>query len=691
MTSERFKNTWRFIRAGIFTGIILAILLIIFMVGVLTYAKIQGPPPLAVPQTTLIYAGDSTIIGESHNGQERYWVPLNEMAPSLVNATISIEDKRFFEHKGLDFKRIVGALLADIKAMAKVQGASTITMQYARNLFLEHDKTWMRKIQESLYALRLEMSYTKQQILEGYLNTIYYGDGTYGVEAAARHYFGKPANELSLAESSMLAGVPKGPSYYSPFKNFEKAKNRQKIILQSMVENNYITQYDADTAYSSLLKFNDGSKYKVEAIAPYFQDIVNEILHSKLGIEQRVIELGGLRVYTTLDIQAQRIAEKQLADTIAANSDIQAAFVALDPKTGAVKALIGGRDYVESPFNRAVQAVRQPGSTFKPFLYYAALSQGFTPSTELRSERTTFLFDDGRSKYTPQNYNNYYADGPITMAQALALSDNVYAVKTYQMLNEMANDTQLVKTAKQFGITSPLKSVPSLALGTSPVRLLEMVNAYGMLANGGKNIKPVFITKVVNYRGDVIFEHKSNEEQALDSDLAFITTHMMTGMFDEKLNDYTSVTGRTIIPTISRPYAGKSGSTSTDSWMIGYSPQVVAGVWTGYDKDRTIDLIAERQYSKQIWAGFMEQVLESEPVIAFRPSENVVGVYVNPDNGLLATEDCPVSRLTYFLAGTEPTQYCTVHIKDEPGYIEENETTPEKEKGIIRKILDWFL
>jgi len=684
--SSRFRGTLKYIRAFIFISIICSVLFIAGITGLIVFAKIGGAPPLAVPQTTIFYADDGSKIGESHNGQKRYWVALDEIPSHVIEATIAIEDRKFFEHYGFDLKRIAAAVLADIKAMAKVQGASTITQQYARNLFLSHDKTWTRKLQEALYTIRLEVNYSKNEILEGYLNTIYYGHGAYGIEAAANYYFGKTVKELTLSEASMLAGIPKGPSYYSPLYNEERAKQRQKAVLVSMVQSGYITKKEADKAYKVPLSYSHKHEVSKKRIAPYFQDVVNHILKTKLGIDERVIEMGGLRVYTSLDPKLQEIAEKQIAQTIDKNSAIQAALVAMEPETGEVKALVGGRDYETSKFNRAVQAERQPGSTFKPFLYYAALKQGFTPSTEMRSELTTFTFDEGKATYTPHNYNNYYANDTITLAQAIALSDNVFSVKTHLFIGE----EELVKTAKQLGITSKLKAVPSLALGTSPVRIIEMVNAYSIIANNGKKVEPVFIKKVVNHQGETIYEHEISEEQILDPDVAYVTTQLMTGMFDSRLNDYTSVTGQTILNEITRPYAGKSGTTKTDSWMIGFTPQLVAGVWTGYDKDLTIDKFTEKQYAKKIWVGFMEQGLEGKPVKAFKPTKGVTGVYINPDNGKLATKHCPVKRLTYYVTGTEPTEDCTDHL-DHSGKDNQKEGKQDEKKGSwFKRLFDWF-
>lgn len=659
IADQRFRKTIKYLRAFFIISLLGFILMMILFFCVLGYAKILGPPPLAVPQSSLYYADDGSIIGESHTGQKRYWVPLDKISPSIIEATVSIEDQNYYDHHGFDYKRIAGAALADLRAMAKVQGASTISQQYARNLFLEHDKTWKRKISEAFYTIRLEMNYSKEEILEGYLNTIYYGYGAYGVEAASQFYFGKKAADLNLAEASILAGIPKGPGIYSPIVSIEKAKQRQKLILAAMVKNEFTDKQKAEAAANEKLIIVGEHQHTKKDVAPYFQDAVRNALKSVLNMDDRTIELGGLKVYTTLNVKQQAVAEEKVSELISEDSDIQVGFVAMDPKNGYVKAMVGGRNYEESPFNRAVQAVRQPGSTLKPLLYYAALEHGFTPATTMKSELTTFRFEDNRPEYIPHNFNNQYADGDITMAQALALSDNVYAVKTHLFLGEEA----LIKTAKRFGITTKMANVPSLALGTSGVRVIEMANAYSLLANGGKKVSPVLIERVEGHNGEVIYEREIEEETILRPELSSVMTQMMTGMFDKKLNGYASVTGTSIINKMTRPYAGKSGSTDSDSWMVGFTPQLVTAVWTGYDEGTPLELTVEKTYAKNIWINFMESALKGEPIKKFKAAKGTVGVYLNPENGKIATKGCPVKRLTYFAEGTEPTEYCTDHLE----------------------------
>ena len=567
------KSILLVMRWGVFCSTIAVLILFLFIFILYTGSKLAGPPPIEVPQTTVYFAADGTVIGESSTTGNRYWVDLDEISPYVIDATIAIEDRRFYDHHGFDWIRIAGAVLANLKAFGKVQGASTITQQYARNLFLSHEKTWLRKLKEAYYTIRLETNLRKEEILEGYLNTIYYGHGAYGIEAASRLYFQKSAKELSLEEAALLAGIPKGPRYFSPFFDYANAKKRQELILTVMTQEGFISETDAEEAKNAPLEFVGGMTSE-KTFAPYFLDAVRKELQ-KIGLDERLISLGGLYVYTTLDVEMQRIAEETVEEIMDPHSTIQTALIAMEPETGYVRAMIGGRDYDASYFNRATQAIRQPGSTVKPLLYYAALEKGFTPATTFRSEETTFLYDDGRGEYTPRNFNNKYANDDITLLQALALSDNVFAVKTHLLLGM---DT-FVKYLQKFGIESDMLAVPSLALGTSGLRPIELARAYSILANGGKSVEPVFIEKIVDRHGNVVFEHETKRKKILDPDLAFVTVHMMTGIFDERLNGYATVTGASISEQLTREYAGKSGSTNTDYWMAGFTPELLAVVW----------------------------------------------------------------------------------------------------------------
>lgn len=676
------------VKLALFLGFFVASLAALFAIGLYGYAKLAGPPPLHVPQTSIFYANDGSEIGQAkHGGQNRYWVSLDDISDPLVQATVAVEDKRFYKHSGFDLKRIASSALADLTTLSKVEGASTISMQYARNLYLTTDKTWGRKLHESLYTMRLEANYSKNTILEGYLNTIYYGKGAYGIEAAAQYYFGKKADELTLAEASMLAGIPKGPGTYSPTYHKDRAKERQRTVLQAMADTGNISQHQAEQAARQplhlVMKNPDAEK---KDIAPYFQETVQQILKTKLHLDPEMIRTGGLKVYTTLDPRLQKIAKKQVDKSIGNDTKIQTAMVAMNPQNGNVKALIGGRDYKKSSYNRAVKAKRQPGSSFKPFLYYAAIADGFTPSTQMRSEPSSFRYNDGKSVYTPQNFGHYYANDFITLMQALALSDNVYAVKTHMFIGM----DQLPTAARKAGITSPMGKIPSLALGTKPVSVLEMVRGYSTLANGGDRVKPRYISKVVDPDGEVIYEKEPSRHQALDPRAAFVDAHMMTGIFDENLNDYTTVTGRTINDYLHRQVAGKSGTTSTDSWMLGFTPKLTAGVWTGYDKGKTLDSVVDMQYSKKIWGHFMKQALKGQPKKPFHPPEGVVGAWVDPDSGKLASDDCPKRRYAYYIKGTQPTQFCKGEAGDKNQPKKQTPPQDKQHKNLFKRFLDWL-
>ncbi|QKS72813.1 PBP1A family penicillin-binding protein [Paenalkalicoccus suaedae] len=642
--------------------------------GVVFYAYQMEAPPLQVAQTTTLYAQDASPIGEFEHSEQRYWIPIDEMGTAIQEATLAVEDRRFYSHPGLDPVRITRAIITNLQTGRKSEGASTITQQYARNLYLYHDKTWERKLHEAFYALRLELHYSKEEILEGYLNTIYYGHGVYGIQAAADAYFSKPAQELTYAEAAMLAGIPKGPSVYSPFIDEEAARERQRIVLASLTAAGFTSPEEERTYVNESLSFTQ--KDRAKTFAPHFKDAVRAEL-MRAGIDEEVINRGGLKIYTTLDVEMQEHAEALVQEQLT-EANVEVALTAQDPRTGAVVAMIGGKDYDESAFNRAVQARRHSGSTMKPFLYYAALEHGLHPNSMLKSEETTFVYDEGREEYKPSNFNHQYANDYITMLQALALSDNIYAMKTHFLLGF----DRLGETAREFGITSELRATPSLALGTAEVGVLEMGNAYAPFANGGSRVAPQLVTQVDAADGTTILEVSPRKEEVLNPAYTAMMTNMMQGMFEPSLNaSYASVTGASISEALDRPVAGKSGSTLADSWMIGFTPQLLTTVWTGYDDGSSLER-GDSQYAKKLWAEFMKRSLDAELKLAFHVPENVHEVDINPANGLLASDSCPVSRTTLFYNGTEPTDLCTSHLADASGAVEEaGESLPHQHEG----------
>lgn len=652
----------------------------LFCLGiVLLTSYLLGPPDISTDFMTVLYDGNGEKI-ENENNENKY-VELDQISPYLIDATILAEDKHFYEHHGFDFRGILRAVIKNIQSSRLKEGASTITQQYARNLYLTHEKTWIRKLKEAFYTIRLEMFYSKDEILTGYLNSIYYGHGAYGIESASHVYFDKSVSDLTIAEAAMLAGIPKGPTYYSPFNNEENAFNRQQFILTLLVDEQIITEADYYTAKQEKLEFSE-PHIVASTFAAYFEDVVLKEAQQILHGEEESILTGGYKIYTTLDSDLQRETENSIKKQVDDSSNIEIGVISMEPESGAILSLVGGREYKTSTFNRAIDAKRMVGSSFKPFLYYAALENGYTPTTMLLSEPTSFVLED-EHVYNPSNYNGYYAYKPISLAQAIALSDNIYAVKT----NLFLHPKEVIATTRKFGITSDLPNVPSLALGSASISLVEMVNAYGVLANGGNEVEHYTIEKMINQQGKVIYERNETEEkQVLDPNKTFILTHLMTGMFDRRLNGYMEVTGSSIIDKLSHSYAGKSGTTDTDNWMIGFSPSIVTGVWTGYDNNEPIQKMDEKAIAKNVWADAIEAAHDpNDDTIKFHVPKGVVKKTIDPETGLLATTDCDISVAMYFEKGTEPTQYCTDHLPEN-----EDGTSEEESDDFLKKLFELF-
>lgn len=631
--------------------------IVVAFIALRVYVQVAGAPPLTVPKASIFLDENENQIGDHFTNERRYWVSLDEMSPYLVKAAVAVEDKDFYKHSGFDFSRIAGALLVDIKAGSKVQGASTITQQYARNLYLSHEKSWTRKANEALYAYRLEVFYNKDEILEGYLNTVYYGHGMYGVEAASRYYYGKSAKDLTLAEASMLAGVPKGPSIYSPIANLEKATNRQHVILKLMADQSAITQEEKTRAQEEQLVLKNDMWVASKSVAPYFLDVAWQEASEILKAKNLDISEGGWTIQTTLNLGHQKAAEEAVAKNMPAN-DLQTGFVSMQSKTGAVTALVGGKDYAASSFNRVTQAKRQPGSTIKPVLYAAALENGYTPLTYLDVGQTTFTIDNGRSTYSPKNVNGEFADHDMSMAQAIAISDNIYAVKTLEDIGFKA----FHNIADRFGVNIGSKDNLSLALGTMETTLYDMTNAYNILASQGQKTVPTTIISIKNANGEVIYDNKNVEKQnetVLSKENTYILTEMMTGIFDPVFSDYSPATGISIRSRMTHTYAAKSGSTNSDQWLIGFTPNLTAGVWNGYDQGKNLTSKEDSAATKQIWIDFMESVNKGTKNEDFTKPKGVKGVVIDIETGKLATDACPKQRLVYLETKDVPSEKCT--------------------------------
>lgn len=612
--------------------------------GIYIYCLLLKAPNINQSQSYYLYDNKKEILFSDSD----QWINISDISDNLISATIDTEDKLFYYHWGFDYFRIMKAIVVNLKSRSLSEGASTITQQYARNLFLNYSKTWSRKFDEALLAFKLEAHYTKDEILEGYLNTINYG-GVYGVENASYYYFGHSASSLSLAEASMLAGIPQSPNNYSPYIDSNLAKKRQKIVLNSMVNNGDISKEQAVDAYNEELIYNkrDDTKYYDNLL--YFRDAVLEELNNINSIPESLIDTGGLKIYTTLDSSAQLILENSVSQNIRdANKDLQLSGIMMDPNNGGVMALIGGIDYNSSTYNRATKSVRQVGSTMKPFLYYAALENGFTSASSFISEKTTFSFSNGNT-YTPKNYNDSYANKSISMGAAVSYSDNIYAVKTNLFLGEDV----LVKTAKRLGITSDLKPIPSLALGTEEISLIDMITAYSSFASLGYKNVPHFINKIEDRDGNIIYKFDTYRQEILDKNLCFILNEMLTYTYDSYFIDYNYPTVISLLPNITNKYAIKTGTTNTDLWVIGYNKNVVLGIWEGYDDNRKMES-QDNGIHKNIWISTMEEYLKDKNNDWYDKPEDVVGVLVDPISGTLATDENKKTKIFYFLKGTEP-------------------------------------
>ncbi|MBM7608987.1 1A family penicillin-binding protein [Lysinibacillus composti] len=651
----RQKKRQKRIRNIAFTVVAIISAIVVSFISLRLYAQIAGAPPLTVPKASVFLDSNGNAIGDHFISERRYWTELEDISPYLVKATIAVEDKDFYEHNGFDFSRIAGAILKDIKTRSMAEGASTLTQQYARNLYLSHEKTWARKIYEALYAYRLEIFYNKDEILEGYLNTVNYGHGMYGIEAASRYYFGKSANDLTLAESALLAGIPKGPSIYSPIIDLEKATGRQQLILGLMEDQKIISSAEKERAVTEEIVMKNEEFLSSKTIAPYFLDVVWQEATDILEKKHMNISEGGWVIKTTLNQAHQKAAEEAVAKNMP-EGELQVGFVSMDVKTGQVTALVGGRDYGTSPFNRVTQAVRQPGSSIKPILYAAALEKGFSPLTYLDVGETIFTYDNGRSTYKPQNVNGQFADSAMSMAQAIAISDNIYAVKT---LEEIGYDS-FRDMLHRFNLNSTEKDNPSIALGTIENSLYTLTNAYNTIAAGGQERKATTILSIQDSNGDVVYEYEGpSKEQIISKENAFILTELMTGMFDPVFSDYSPSTGISIRPRMTHTYAAKSGSTISDQWIVGFSPSISAGVWNGYDQGKQLTVSTEMSAAKKVWIDFMEAVNAGTANENFDAPEGVEGVLVDIETGKLATDACPKQRLVYVKAEEVPTKTCT--------------------------------
>ena len=592
----------------------------------------------AGPESTLLYDAHDEVMSALFE-EHRIGVPLANVSRQAVDAVVAIEDQRFWIHRGLDARRIAMAAVNNWRRGQYAQGGSTITQQLVRSLLLSREKTYLRKFKEAVLARRLEERYPKDAILQAYLNRIYFGDGYYGIEAAALGYFGKSASELDTVEAATLAGLIKAPSLYSPTKSPQRARARRDVVLGVMRAQGALSdqEFHAAVAVPLTILAAEARPQQPDSRsargAEYFRDVVAHDLLTRFGAE--AVYTGGLRVYTTLDPRMQRGAEEavttrlsELSRTDRGDETLQSALVALDPATGYVQAMVGGRDYVESPFNRATEAHRQPGSAFKPFIYAMALESGLSPGSRLDGLDVPIETREG--PWLPAGEH----EGPsIRLRDALVVSSNRAAAHVLQDVGVR----RTLDLVSRFGITSPMPAVPSVALGTGEVSLLELTAAYGVFANRGRWREPIMIRRVVDRFGREIYRAPQTERPVISE----ATAYLMTSMLADVVNRGTAAGARSA--GFKLRAAGKTGTSNdyTDAWFVGYTPHLVTGVWFGYDKPQ---MIMRRGFAGVVavpaWARFMSAATTGAADDWFAMPSSVVKVKLCRLSGLLATDRC---------------------------------------------------
>ncbi len=704
----------------------MAVGVLLFMTGLATLSmafvrralkelpSVQGLEEYVPPLVTSVVDTYALPVGEFFT-ERRTTIPFQQIPVDLRRAVMAIEDTDFYTHWGINPKAIIRASAANLRAGRLVQGGSTLTQQLAKTIFLTRKKTIDRKFKELLLTTQIEQRYSKDEILELYLNQIYFGGGAYGVEAAARFYFDKHAQSLNLAECAMLAGLIRSPNRYSPGNSVELATDRRATVLRRMQDLGFISKAESEQASAQQI-LPPASSYKTRE-APYFLEEVRKQLEPTYG--EDMLEQGGMTVVTTLDIKMQRAAQQALEDhlhqydlmygtatlneyiaslkngttqqvNISTNPPkLQGSLVVMDVHTGAIRALVGGRDFYKSQYNRVVQSRRQPGSSFKPFVYAAALEGPFTAASvvddyplvyidmesdpTLLAETTTYAqttaaildnlqmtadelaakpkpeHDDLMKRFwRPQNFDNKFF-GPLTLRKALQKSRNLVTIRIIDSIGPRA----AARLAKAAGINSKLQPVLSLALGTSVVSLLELTNAYGTLASGGLHAEPYFIERVSDRRGHVLEEHPPKITEAINPQTAFLITNLMKGVVERGTGWYAKRLGR--------PIGGKTGTTQDqrDLLFIGFTPDLVCGVWVGYDDFRPLKKgLSASSVAVPLWTDFMKEALKNYPVKDFPVPSKIEYAKIDIDTGYLALPTCPKVFLEAFREGTVPTEFC---------------------------------
>ncbi len=613
--------------------------------------------------------------------ENRVAIPLEAMPRHLVDAVLSVEDRRFYEHWGLDILRWPKVLLTDIVIRLKsrdapLQGASTITQQLARDLFLTKDQSLERKLKEMILTLKIERAYAKDEILTMYLNQVYFGAGAYGVESVSQTLFGKPAAELDVAQAALVAGMPKNPWAYNPQRFPERARERRNLVLRAMVDNRRLARSESTALQAAPLGLLERTAERRSG--SYYLEFVRQYLENRYGTEQ--LYRDGLTVETTIDPAAQLLAEEEMEaylryleermgypNTYATVTErykageqvpvreqyLQGAVLVLDPQSGAIRAMVGGRDFTQSEFNRTVQAPRQPGSAFKIFVYLAAIENGFAPSDLILDTPVAIPLPGQNKSYRPRNHSGKFL-GEITLREALAQSINIPAVK----LTSRLGPAMLIDYARRLGIESPMPPVISLALGAADVTLLELTNAYGVVAAGGIRSEPFAVLRVIDRWGQVLEEHQPERREVIDPRSNFLITSMLESVIDSG----TAIRARSL--GFRHPAAGKTGTTDSnfDAWFVGFTRQYVCGVWVGFDEKQQMGQWMEGSHAAlPIWTEVMKGLhadLAPEPFVI---PEGVVKVAVCRQSGLLSTRYCKSTVQEVFIEGQEPTRVCDRH------------------------------
>lgn len=639
--------------------------------------KLSAYKDLGHDQTSKVYATDGSVIATFHAEQNREIIPLNQIPKNLQNAVIDTEDERFYKHHGVDLKAIIRALYANFRSREVSEGASTITQQYVRNSLITPEVTVSRKVKEAALAYQLEQKYSKDKILEMYLNTIYFGQGCYGVETAAENFFHKKAKDLTLGESSLLAGLVGAPNLFSPYTNPELAGKRRVEVLDRLLKNHHITKKEREAALKEPIAVFPINLSETPTVAPYFVEHVKLTLIDKYGAN--MVYRGGLRIYTTIDLRLQSIAEDAVWGTLNEPGDPSGALASIDPKTGYIKALVGGRDFNANKFNLATQSKRCPGSSFKTVALVAALENNIPPtrSYDASSPRYIKLADE---TWRVENYEGGHYSGSMSLTEATVWSVNV----VYAQLAMDVGAGKIAETAQKMGVTSNVPPYPAIAIGGLPdgVSPLEMASVYATLANDGVFMKPTAITKVTDAQGNLIEQAKLEGKQVINKNVARTANGILKQVIQR---------GTGFRADIGRPACGKTGTAEykQDAWFVGHTPDLATAVWMGFPEGSvTMDYYhGYPPYGGSLpaimWKSFMSRALEGVPVSDFpgveqspTQSGTEVMVTVCTESGLLATSNCPSTKDKWFTAGQEPKEYCNIHTQppqqappDQTGYI----------------------